>query len=98
MKIVEMLSAATKKRLEALSSYEIMDTPPEPIYDDVARRASEICGTPMSAVTLLDERRQWFKAKVGFEQSETPIDQAFCARAIKSPDELLVVPDAAVDE
>ncbi|MEZ0254091.1 MAG: GAF domain-containing protein [Chthoniobacter sp.] len=98
MKIVEMPGTDAKKRLEALLSYQIMDTPSEPAYDDIARRAAEICGTSMAAVTLLDERRQWFKAQMGFEMRETPLEDAFCARAIERPGELMVVPDAARDE
>lgn len=98
MKIIEMPVANWKKRVDALLKYQIMDTPPEAAYDDVVRRASEICGTHLSAVTLLDDRRQWFKAKRGFATIETPIEDAFCARAIEHPHEVMVVPDATRDE
>ena len=98
MKIIEMPASITQKRVEALLKYRIMDTPEEPDFDDLARRAAEICGTPMAAITLLDARRQWFKARVGLDVRETPIEHAFCARAVERPDELMVVPDATQDE
>lgn len=85
------------ERLAALHGYEVLDTPPEAEYDDIVRIASVICGTPIAVVSLIDEARQWFKARVGLEGSETPRDLAFCAHAILKPKELLVVPDATTD-
>jgi PAS domain S-box-containing protein len=84
-------------RLDALNQYEIMDSPPESQFDDIANLASIICRTPIATVTFLDDRRQWFKARVGMDASETPIEHAFCAHAIRQPGELLVVPDATAD-
>lgn len=86
------------QRLEALQSYEILDTTPEKEFDDLARLASQICGTPIALITLVDAARQWFKAKVGLDVPETSRDTAFCAHAILEPEQLLVVPDATKDE
>jgi len=83
-------------RLAALRRYRILDTPPEPAFDDLARLASEVCGTPMALVTLVDSERQWFKARVAVEARETPRDVAFCAHTVMGRD-LLVVPDARED-
>lgn len=84
------------QRLAALQSYRILDTPPDPHLDQLAKLASELCGMPMSLISLVDSDRQWFKARVGLAASETPRDYAFCAHALHSP-EPLVVPDAIED-
>lgn len=72
------------RRLAALQSYEIMDTPPEAAFDDLARLASYICNTPISLVSLLDGERQWFKARTDQNWPEsTPRELAFCQHAIQ---------------
>ncbi|WP_227999863.1 sensor domain-containing diguanylate cyclase [Mycolicibacterium sp. P1-5] len=75
-----------------------MDSLPEQAYNDFAKLASAICGTPIALITLLDEQRQWFKANIGLGVSETPRSQAFCAHAIMDPDHVMTVEDAAADE
>jgi signal transduction histidine kinase/ActR/RegA family two-component response regulator len=85
------------ERVRALQTYRILDTPFEQEYDDIATLAAELCGTPMAFITLIDEARQWFKARVGSTQRETSRDLAFCAHAICRPDELMIVPDARLD-
>jgi diguanylate cyclase len=90
------LPANEPERLAALRNYEILDTPPEESFDDLALLAAHICGTPSASVSLVDEARQWFKASVGVEARETGRDVAFCAHGILQPD-LLIVPDATQD-
>ena len=84
------------RRLAALREAALLDTPPEREFDDIAALAAEICGTPIALVSLIDEIRQWFKARVGLEVRETPRDVSFCAHALDL-DDLLVVPDATAD-
>ena len=83
-------------RLAALRRYRILDTDPEQRFDDLALLASQICGTPMALISLVDRDRQWFKARVGVDVPQTPRDIAFCAHAIRQTD-LFVVPDALQD-
>jgi PAS domain S-box-containing protein len=80
-------------RLRALRSYAILDTPPEEPFDRIVELASAIFGAPTALISLIDERRQWFKARIGLDLAETPREWAFCNRAIQRPP-LLVVPDA----
>lgn len=83
-------------RLRALERYDVMDTTPEAEYDDIVFLASQICGTPISLITLLDEDRQWFKANFGLGVAQTSRDVAFCAHAIVQ-DDVMVVEDATRD-
>lgn len=85
------------ERLERLRALLVLDSPPEPLFDQITRMASQVCGTPVALLSLVDEERQWFKAQVGLAGiSETPRDQAFCAHAIGST-ALMQVEDAQAD-
>jgi GAF domain-containing protein len=84
------------ERLHALHHYNVLDTGPEQAFDDITLLASQICGTKISTISLVDQNRQWFKSKVGTEMSETSRDIAFCAHGILQP-EVLVVEDARAD-
>lgn len=83
-------------RLDALRRYRILDTTPEEAFDDLVHLAALICRTPVALISLVDDARQWFKAKKGLPDNELPRETAFCTHAIVGSD-LLVVPDAHSD-
>jgi len=87
-----------KDRLNALLTYQILDSAPEKDFDDIVNLASEICQTPISAITLVDKDRQWFKSRKGLPVTETARDVSFCAHAINNPDETFVISNALEDE
>jgi two-component system NtrC family sensor kinase len=84
-------------RLKELRSFGILDSLPDQAYDDIVHLAAFICETPIALVSLVDEHRQWFKAKRGLSASETPRELAFCAHALDHPDEFFIVPDTLAD-
>src|SRR5579872_4823384 len=85
-----------KKRLNVLWQYDLLDTVPEAIFDDLTELAAGICEAPIALVSLVDEKRQWFKSKFGTSVNETSRDISFCSHAIQQPD-LFIVPDATKD-
>ena len=92
-----MMSTNDAARVEALQKYAILDSEPEQAFDDLTLLASYVCKTPIALISLVDEDRQWFKAKVGISAKETSRNIAFCSTAIQQTD-VFVVPDALQDE
>lgn len=86
-----------KERLAALRAMLILDTPPEERLDKVAQFAAHEFDVPIALISLIDENRQWFKARVGLDVCETGRDVSFCAHAILQPD-IFVLPDSRADE
>lgn len=72
-------------RLATLRSYRVLDTPPEPAFDNLVQLAARICQTPVALISLIDDRRQWFKAEVGLGVRETPLDRSVCLTAMLQP-------------
>lgn len=90
------LPANEEARLAKLHEYQILDTPPEPAYDDLTYLASRICRTPIALLSLVDRERQWCKSRLGLEWDELPREVSFCAHAILHGG-LTVVPDTQQD-
>lgn len=85
------------ERLACLYRLDVLDTPPEQAFDELVQLAAMICNVPVAVVSLVDEKRQWFKAAVGLDSYETSRDLAFCAHAILDPNQVMVVEDATLD-
>ena len=83
-------------RATMLAGYHIMDTPPEPAFDDIVYLAADICEAPIALVSLVEDSRQWFKARVGLDLCETDIGSSVCRHGLGSPD-LLIIPDLKTD-
>ena len=86
------------KRLAALDKYHVLDSLPEQEYEDITQLAAQICGTPITLISLVDEKRQWFKANQGLPVHQTPREQSFCAHNLVNPNGPLIVEDARLDE
>ncbi|AWN38926.1 PAS domain-containing protein [Methylobacterium radiodurans] len=83
-------------RLAALHAYAILDTPPEPAFDDIAQMAAQACDVPMAHINFIDADRQWIKAAVGHVAREMPLQFGFCTDALGA-DDVLVLPDLAAE-
>jgi diguanylate cyclase (GGDEF)-like protein/PAS domain S-box-containing protein len=84
------------ERQELLKSLDILDTAPEPVFDQITRLTTRLLGVPIAVFSLVDQDRQWFKSRIGLDVQETSREVAFCAHAILQSTPL-VVPDATID-
>lgn len=85
-----------KHRLSTLEAYEVLDTEPELGFDRITRLASRHFQVPIALVSLVDDRRQWFKSRVGLDVGETMREISFCGHAIMN-DHVMQIPDARRD-
>jgi PAS domain S-box-containing protein len=95
--ITPRLPSVELDRMKELLRLEILDSQAEAEFDEIVSIASYITGCPISLISLVDSGRQWFKAKIGLEASETGRDISFCGHAILG-NEILIVENAAEDE
>ena len=84
------------ERLAALRSYGVLDTAPEPAFDDIVRLAGQLLDAPIVAVNLIDAHRQWFKSEIGLGVREMPLDDSIC-KFVLLESERMVVPDTRTD-
>lgn len=91
------LPANEADRLAELRSLQVLDTLPQEVFSHVTALAADICGAPMALITLVDEHRQWVKARLGIDVAELPREQTFCTHTVLDNDRVLVVPDATRD-
>ena len=88
-------AAQDPSRLEALRSYDLLDTGAEETFDRLTRLASKITNSPISLVSLVDADRQFFKSLVGLpdrvaQARETPLSHSFCKHVVEDHSSLIV--------
>ncbi|MGB7134209.1 MAG: PAS domain S-box protein [Acidobacteriaceae bacterium] len=84
------------ERLKSLQEYEILDTPPDPAFDEIVRAAAQVTGAPYAYLGFVDAGRLWFKSRFGFQGSEIPRLASACQYTILEPEPLLIA-DAAME-
>ncbi len=85
------------QRLEILNQYQILDTPAEEVFDELAQLAANFCETPIALISLVDAEREWFKSKIGITISEIPRSISFGSYTILQS-QILIIPDTLQDE
>ncbi len=85
-------------RVEELMSFDILDTDPEIEMDEIAEMAKALFGAPISVVSFIDGKKQWYKSKIGVEWSEVPLEDTFCKFTLDKPDEILLIVEPEKDE
>jgi PAS domain S-box-containing protein len=85
------------RRLQALLSYNVLDTPQEDEFNNLVNLVSLICNSPIALISMIDDRRQWYKAKTGIDQDEVPRTETLCQYTLQQ-EELLEIPDTRLDE
>ncbi|MGB3606577.1 sensor histidine kinase [Psychroserpens sp.] len=94
--IISSLPVDEAQRLHAVKSYTILDTIPESDYDNITTLAASICEVPIALITVMDEKRNFFKSTKGIDFNESPRDISFCAHTIRE-DDILIVEDSRED-
>ncbi|TAF31228.1 MAG: GAF domain-containing protein, partial [Cytophagales bacterium] len=84
------------ERLQELYSFELLDTAYDQEFDEIVKLASQICNKPITTLTLIDSAKQWIKAKVGIDVTETDRETAFCSHTILQ-NEVFEIPDTQLD-
>jgi GAF domain-containing protein len=85
-----------QRRLASLRALGLLDTPSEERFDRISRLAQRTFGVPIVLITLIDDKRIWFKSHVGLAEAEVPRNGSFCEETLAC-DGLMIVSDAAQD-
>lgn len=84
-------------RIKSLLAYAIIDSPAEEFYETLNSLVSTICNTPIALISFIDDRRQWYKSKIGMDIDELPVEETICQYTLQEPD-ILEIPDTLQDE
>lgn len=91
------ISQDETSRLRSLASFDILDLPPQAMFEQVVQVASLLCAVPIGLVSLVDRDRLYFMARVGVDVDQVPNQDSLCSYAILTPQTLLEVCDASCD-
>ncbi len=69
-------------RLEALAYYEILNSAADPVLDDIAALAAQVCNAPVAAISLLGVDRIWLKSHIGLNTAELSLGTTPCETTI----------------
>ncbi|MGI8931335.1 MAG: sensor histidine kinase [Sphingomicrobium sp.] len=82
--------------MAAVNRYEVLDTPPDGVFDRITALAARLFDVPISIISIVDHDRIWFKSHHGIDVTEIPREPGLCAAAILSADPLILA-DASAD-
>ncbi len=94
---MDMLTTIEKTRIETLEQYDIMDTVPEEMFDDITAIAAGICNMPIAMINLADDQRLFFKSTLGIGGTEAPLEESVCKVVIRENVDSFEVPDMRED-
>jgi PAS domain S-box-containing protein len=87
-----------KERLEALYSYNIIDSEKDESFDRLVEIAAKVCNCSFAHIAFIEKDRLWIKAKFNFEVKEIPRHNSFCNITIKNPEVLKIIPDVSKEK
>ena len=85
-------------RLAELRRQLILDSSVEKAYEDITKLMSESLDVPIAMINFMDADRDWFKSRVGFPLTESPVETSFCESFFNSDKDVIVVPDTLQSE
>lgn len=85
------------QRLLRIAELCVLENTADDVFDEIVEMTANFFDAPIALISIVDEHRQWFRARVGLQAQETPRDVSFCAYTILA-DEPFEVTDATLDE
>ena len=92
-----MMTRNSSQRLEELRRLLVLESQPERQFDQIVERLGSTLGAPMVMINLLDENRDWFKARVGPALAQSSAEKSMCNVFFETRDDVVVVSDTLTD-
>src|SRR3989344_1868753 len=81
-----------RKRLIALTSLNLLNTPKEERFEIITRLATKIFAVPVAGISLVDAQKVWFKSIQGLEHSMEDRSTSF-SNAVVLKEEPIIIED-----